>query len=43
MLFIFAACARQFQRFTRSERGQRVMNRTFGTLFAAVGVALAVL
>lgn len=43
MLFIFAACARQFQRFTRSERGQRAMNRTFGSLFVGVGVALAVL
>ncbi|MHA7174664.1 LysE family transporter [Arthrobacter monumenti] len=43
MLFVFAACARQFQRFTQSQRGQRAMNRTFGTLFVGVGVALAVL
>lgn len=43
MWFFFAAAARQFRRLTRSERGQRLLNRTFGILFVAVGIMLAVL
>ena len=42
MWFFFALAARSFQRFTRSERGQRVLNRVFGVLFVGVGVLLAV-
>lgn len=43
MLFIFALCARQFQRFIHDARGQRKMNRVFGGLFVAVGLGLALL
>ncbi|MGO4105297.1 LysE family transporter [Leifsonia sp. YAF41] len=43
MWFFFAAAARSFQRFTRDERGQRVLNRVFGSLFVAVGIVLAVI
>lgn len=42
MWFFFAAAARSFQRFTQDARGQRVLNRTFGVLFVAVGGVLAV-
>lgn len=38
---VFAFAARSFRRLTRSVRGQRVVNRVFGSLFLAVGVALA--
>ena len=43
MWFFFAAAARSFQRFTRDERGQKILNRVFGSLFVAVGVLLAVI
>jgi homoserine/homoserine lactone efflux protein len=43
MWLFFAAAATSFQRFTRDARGQRVLNRTFGALFVAVGVLLALL
>jgi homoserine/homoserine lactone efflux protein len=42
MWFFFALAAKGFRRFTRSERGQRALNRTFGVLFVGVGVLLAV-
>ncbi|MDQ4502494.1 LysE family transporter [Sinomonas sp. ASV322] len=42
MWFFFALAAKSFQRFTRDERGQRLLNRIFGTLFVGVGVLLAV-
>ena len=41
MWFIFAAGAKQLKHLTTSERGQRVLNRTFGVLFIAVGILLA--
>jgi len=41
MWFFFAAAAKGFRRFTRSARGQRVMNRAFGSLFIAVALLLA--
>jgi len=41
MWFFFAAAAKGFRRFTRSARGQRVMNRLFGSLFIAVALLLA--
>ncbi|MDJ0349599.1 LysE family transporter [Cryobacterium sp. PH29-G1] len=43
MWFFFAGTAHSFQRFTRNARGQRVLNRIFGTLFVGVGVLLAVI
>ena len=43
MWFFFAAAAKSFQRFTHDARGQRILNRTFGVLFMAVGVMLAVI
>jgi homoserine/homoserine lactone efflux protein len=43
MWFFFAAAATSFQRFTRSARGQRTLNRTFGVLFVAVGGLLALM
>jgi homoserine/homoserine lactone efflux protein len=43
MWLFFAAAATSFQRFTREARGQMVLNRTFGALFVAVGVLLALL
>ncbi|WP_142063402.1 LysE family transporter [Pseudarthrobacter sp. B4EP4b] len=43
MWFFFAAAARSFERFTHSARGQRVLNRSFGVLFVAVGILLAFL
>lgn len=36
MWFFFAAAAKPFRRFTRQERGQRVLNSVFGALFIAV-------
>ncbi|NMO04526.1 LysE family transporter [Gordonia sp. TBRC 11910] len=41
MWLFFALVARGFRRITRSERGQRNLNRLFGCLFVAVGVLLA--
>jgi homoserine/homoserine lactone efflux protein len=38
----FAVAAHSLRRFTRSVRGQRVLNGIFGSLFIAVGVLLAV-
>ncbi|HEX9227945.1 MAG TPA: lysine transporter LysE, partial [Arthrobacter sp.] len=43
MWFFFAAAAKSFQRFTHDARGQRILNRTFGVLFMAVGVMLALI
>jgi homoserine/homoserine lactone efflux protein len=43
MWFFFAAAATSFQRFTRNARGQKALNRTFGVLFVAVGVMLALI
>jgi homoserine/homoserine lactone efflux protein len=43
MWFFFAAAATSFQRFTHNAHGQKVLNRTFGVLFVAVGVMLALL
>ena len=43
MWFFFAAAARSFERFTHSARGQLVLNRSFGALFVAVGILLALL
>jgi homoserine/homoserine lactone efflux protein len=43
MWFFFAAAATSFQRFTRSARGQRTLNRAFGVLFVAVGSLLALM
>lgn len=40
MYFFFAATARGFQRFTTTERGARIQNITFGTLFIFVAVLL---
>lgn len=36
MWFFFAAAAKQFRRFTRNARGQRILNSVFGALFIAV-------
>ncbi|MBJ2120246.1 LysE family transporter [Arthrobacter sp. MSA 4-2] len=41
MWFFYAAAARSFQRYTRSQRGQKALNRVFGSLFVTVGVLLA--
>jgi homoserine/homoserine lactone efflux protein len=41
MWFFFALAAKSFQRFTRNEKGQRLLNRVFGSLFVGVGVLLA--
>ena len=41
MWFFYAATARSFQRFTQHQRGQRILNRVFGSLFVTVGVLLA--
>ena len=43
MWFFFAAAARSFERFTHSPRGQLILNRSFGALFVAVGILLALL
>ena len=40
MWLFFAAAARPFQRFTRTARGQRVLNSVFGVLFLAMAVLL---
>ncbi|WP_138414465.1 LysE family transporter [Sinomonas gamaensis] len=42
MWFFFALAAKSFQRFTRNEGGQQILNRVFGSLFVGVGVLLAV-
>lgn len=39
----FAAAARPFRRWTRSTRGQRILNSVFGVLFIAVAALLAFL
>jgi homoserine/homoserine lactone efflux protein len=41
MWFFFAAAARSFHRFTRTERGQRILGYVFGVLFIGVGLLLA--
>jgi homoserine/homoserine lactone efflux protein len=41
MWFFYAAAARSFQRYTCSHRGQKALNRVFGSLFVTVGVLLA--
>lgn len=41
MWFFFAAAAKSFRRFTRDQRGQRMISRVFGLSFVAVGVLLA--
>lgn len=40
MWLFFAAAARSFSRFTSGPRGQRVLNRVFGTMFVSVGALL---
>ncbi|WP_285727631.1 LysE family transporter [Psychromicrobium xiongbiense] len=42
MWLFFAATARSLHGFSRSPRGERVLNRIFGSLFVSVGVLLAV-
>jgi homoserine/homoserine lactone efflux protein len=41
MWFFFAVAAKSFQRFTNTAHGQRILNRTFGLLFVAVALLLA--
>jgi homoserine/homoserine lactone efflux protein len=41
MWFFYAGTARSFRRFTRDDRGQTILNRTFGSLFVGVGALLA--
>lgn len=41
MWFFYAGTARSFRRFTRDDRGQIILNRTFGSLFVSVGALLA--
>ena len=41
MWFFFAVAAKSFQRFTNTDRGQKILNRTFGLLFVAVALLLA--
>lgn len=41
MWFFFAAAARPFRRATRTPRGRKVLNVTFGALFIAVAALLA--
>ena len=43
MWLFFAAAATSFQRFTNTARGQKILNRTFGTLFVVVAVMLALI
>jgi homoserine/homoserine lactone efflux protein len=43
MWFFFAAAAKSFQRLTHNAHGQTVLNRTFGALFVAVGILLALI
>lgn len=40
MWLFFAASAKSFSRFTATERGQRILNLTFGTLFIFVAALL---
>ena len=40
MWLFFAAAAKSFSRFTATERGQRILNLAFGTLFIFVAVLL---
>lgn len=40
MWFFFALLARPFQKFTNTERGQRILNTIFGGLFLAMAVLL---
>lgn len=40
MWFFFAAAARALRRLTRDARGQRAVNRVFGSLFVLVGILL---
>ena len=40
MWFFFAAAAGPFRRFTRSTRGQRMLNTVFGALFVVVAALL---
>lgn len=40
MWFFFAATAKGFRRFTRTARGQRILNLAFGTLFIFVAALL---
>ncbi|WP_043441646.1 LysE family transporter [Arthrobacter sp. L77] len=42
MWFFYAGAARSFRRFTQDDRGQVLLNRTFGSLFVGVGALLAV-
>ena len=41
MWFFYAGTARSFRRFTQHDRGQVLLNRTFGSLFVGVGALLA--
>jgi homoserine/homoserine lactone efflux protein len=41
MWFFFAAAAKGLRRLTRDERGQRRIDRLFGSLFVGVGILLA--
>jgi len=41
MWLFFAAAAKSFQRFTNTDRGQLILNRTFGVLFVSVALLLA--
>jgi len=43
MWLFFAAAAKSFKRFTHDARGQKILNRTFGVLFVAVAILLAVI
>lgn len=40
MWFFFAAAAKSFSRFTATERGQKILNLSFGTLFIFVAALL---
>lgn len=42
MWFFFAVAARPFRRLTATAKGQKLLNRIFGSLFIAVAVLLAV-
>ncbi|MGF3054644.1 LysE family translocator [Microbacterium sp. YY-03] len=42
MWFFFAVAARPFRRLTATARGQRLLNRIFGSLFIAVAALLAI-
>ncbi|KFF59463.1 lysine transporter LysE [Cryobacterium sp. MLB-32] len=43
MWLFFAAAAQSFQRFTNTPRGQKILNRTFGSLFVGVAILLALI